>query len=83
MMRETHSTCQLQKLPFGTPAMSETSSLLVPPLCKLKIAFLKRFLLYGPSGKLGAPVKPPKALALCLLANYELSLSSSRLDEAP
>ena len=40
-----------------------------------------RLLEDSPSGSFGAQVKQQKAFALCLLAKYELSLSSSRLDE--
>ena len=61
--------------------MSETNPLLVSPLCKLKIAFSKRFLLNDPSGKLLEQIKHPKAALMSALAKSEPSLSSSRLDK--
>ena len=62
--------------------MSETNPLPVSTLCKLNIAFSKRFSLNDPSGKLFEQVKHPKDAFLSALAKIGPSLSSSRLDEA-
>ena len=80
LMRETHSNCQLQKLPPGVQVRSETSSPLALPSLKLKIDFLKLCSLISPSGQLEAQVKHSKVSLEFALANFMLPLSSSRLD---
>ena len=62
--------------------MSETNPLPVSTLCKLNIAFSKRFCLNDPSGKLFEQVKHPKDALMSALAKSGPSLSSTRLDKA-